>query len=150
MSLLPSLLTTSTDCSMLLLLVTSLLDGTGVYRRDVSNYRVGRDINKYRVRNKLMARILSKVNRFSIFFHSKILRWICSKLVIKRPTTPCICYRTTLWNMTVKKQVINNKLQGSAAPILSVLPALIVHSKLKSVHPGFPVAFIFKHKLINK
>ena len=52
--------------------------------------------------------------------------------------------------MTVKKQVINNKLQGSAAPILSVLPALIVHSKLKSVHAGFPVAFIFKHKLINK
>jgi len=35
-------------------------------------------------------------------------------------------------------------------PILSVFPALIVHSDLKSVHPGFPVAFIFKHKLINK
>ena len=35
-------------------------------------------------------------------------------------------------------------------PILSVFPALIVHSELKSVHPGFPVAFIFKHKLINK
>ena len=28
-------------------------------------------------------------------------------------------------------------------PILSVFPALIVHSGLKSVHPGFPVAFIF-------
>jgi len=30
--------------------------------------------------------------------------------------------------------------------------ALIVHSELKSVHPGFPVAFISKHKLglINK
>ena len=38
---------------------------------------------------------------------------------------------------------------GSAGPILSVFPALIVHSELKSVHPGFPVAFIFKHKLIN-
>jgi len=35
-------------------------------------------------------------------------------------------------------------------PILSVFPALIVHSELKSVHPGFPVAFVFKHKLINK
>ena len=37
-------------------------------------------------------------------------------------------------------------------PILSVFFALIVHSELKSVHPGFPVAFIFKHKLslINK
>jgi len=30
------------------------------------------------------------------------------------------------------------------------VPRLIVHSELKSVHPGFPVAFIFKHKLINK
>ena len=28
-------------------------------------------------------------------------------------------------------------------PILSVFPALIVHSELKSVHPGFPLAFIF-------
>ena len=35
-------------------------------------------------------------------------------------------------------------------PILSVFPTLIVHSELKNVHPGFPVAFIFKHKLINK
>jgi len=35
-------------------------------------------------------------------------------------------------------------------PNLTVFPALIVHSELKSVHPGFPVAFIFKHKLINK
>ena len=32
----------------------------------------------------------------------------------------------------------------SPGPILSVFPALIVHSELKSVHPGFPVAFIFK------
>jgi len=30
-----------------------------------------------------------------------------------------------------------------AGPILTVFPALIVHSELKSVHPGFPVAFIF-------
>ena len=37
-----------------------------------------------------------------------------------------------------------------AGPILSVFFALIVHSELQSVHPGFPVAFIFKHKLINK
>ena len=28
------------------------------------------------------------------------------------------------------------------------VPRLIVHSELKSVHPGFPVAFIFKHKSI--
>jgi len=32
---------------------------------------------------------------------------------------------------------------GVSAPILSVFPALIVHSELKSMHPGFPVAFIF-------
>ena len=30
---------------------------------------------------------------------------------------------------------------GQSMPILSVFPALIVHSELKSVHPGFPVAF---------
>jgi len=34
------------------------------------------------------------------------------------------------------------KLLSTAGPILSVFPALIVHSELKSVHPGFPVAFI--------
>ena len=34
--------------------------------------------------------------------------------------------------------------QRKAVPILSVFPTLIVHSELKkSVHPGFPVAFIF-------
>jgi len=32
--------------------------------------------------------------------------------------------------------------QVQAGPILSVFPALIVHSELESVHPGFPVAFI--------
>ena len=41
-------------------------------------------------------------------------------------------------------------LDTTAGPILSVFPALFVHSELKSVHPGLPVAFIFKHKLINK
>ena len=32
-------------------------------------------------------------------------------------------------------------------PILSVFPALIVHSALQSVHPGLPVAFIFLERL---
>ena len=41
------------------------------------------------------------------------------------------------------------KATDASGPILSVFPALIVHSELKGVHPGFPVAFIFKHKLIN-
>jgi len=40
--------------------------------------------------------------------------------------------------------------QEPAGPILIVFFALIVHSELKSVHPGFPVAFIFKLGLINK
>ena len=31
----------------------------------------------------------------------------------------------------------------ATGPILSVFPALIVYSELKSVHPGFPVAFTF-------
>jgi len=34
-------------------------------------------------------------------------------------------------------------LTSLSGPILSVFFALIVHSELKSVHPGFPVAFIF-------
>ena len=33
--------------------------------------------------------------------------------------------------------------RGEGRAILSVFPALIVHSELKSVRPGFPVAFIF-------
>ena len=35
----------------------------------------------------------------------------------------------------------NNREPGSAYS--KRVPALIVHSELKSVHPGFPVAFIF-------
>ena len=40
-------------------------------------------------------------------------------------------------------------LYGPTAPILSVFPALIVHSELKSVHPGFPVAFMLHVICIN-
>ena len=47
---------------------------------------------------------------------------------------------------TCRQSTYNRSQPG---PILSLFPALIVHSELKSVHPGFPVAFIFKHKLIN-
>jgi len=32
---------------------------------------------------------------------------------------------------------------ADSGPILSVFFVLIVHSELKCVHPGFPVAFIF-------
>jgi len=42
---------------------------------------------------------------------------------------------STIWAFTADSYI--------AVPILSVFPALIAHSELKSVHPGFPVAFIF-------
>jgi len=34
-------------------------------------------------------------------------------MIIKNPTTPCI--HTTLWHIIVRKQAINDKLQGSVA-----------------------------------
>ena len=37
--------------------------------------------------------------------------------------------------------------QSLSVPILSVFPALIVHSELKSVQPGFPVAFNFSAQI---
>jgi len=48
-------------------------------------------------------------------------------------------------NIKKIKIAVDNANAGgkSPVPILSVFPALIVHSELKSVHPGFPVAFIF-------
>jgi len=39
--------------------------------------------------------------------------------------------------------LLNIANRHTPGPILSVFPAQIVHSELKSVHPGFPVAFIF-------
>ena len=38
---------------------------------------------------------------------------------------------------------MRQRIEYKPGPILSVFPARIVHSELKSVHPGFPVAFIF-------
>jgi len=44
-------------------------------------------------------------NRFTLFFHWKIPRKICSKVAIKIPTIPCtLCCHTTLWNIIVSKQ----------------------------------------------
>ena len=59
-----------------------------------------------KLHTKLMAIILSKINRFS-FFHWKISWQICSKVVIKTLTTPCICCHTTLRNINDRKQAIN-------------------------------------------
>ena len=49
----------------------------------------------------------------------KVPWYICGKLVVKNSTTRWICCRTTLWNITVRKQAINDKLQGSVATYLS-------------------------------
>jgi len=43
---------------------------------------------------------------------------MCSKLVIKNVTTPCICCHTSVWNTNLRKQAINDKLQGSVATYL--------------------------------
>ena len=34
---------------------------------------------------------------------------------IKNPTAPSVCCYTTLWNIAVSKQALNDKLQGSVA-----------------------------------
>jgi len=42
-----------------------------------------------------------------------------------------------------ENQLMPWNVSDGPGPILSVFFALIVHCELKSVHPGFPVAFIF-------
>ena len=49
-----------------------------------------------KLHTKLMTIILSNLNQVPKFFHSKILLPMCSKVVIKDPTTPCLCCHTTL------------------------------------------------------
>ena len=39
-------------------------------------------------------------------------------MAVKNPTAPCICCYTTLWNINVAKQAINDKLQGKVATYL--------------------------------
>jgi len=60
-----------------------------------------------------MAVILSNLDLFSKFFHPKILLQICCKVLIRDPTKHCMCWHTILWNIDVRKQAINDKLQGS-------------------------------------
>ena len=52
---------------------------------------------------RLMAVILSVLDRFKNVFHRKIPRWICSWMDIKNPATLCICCYFTLWNINVSK-----------------------------------------------
>jgi len=63
----------------------------------------------------LMVISLSNLNQFSIFFRWPILQYICSKTITKNPTEPCMCWYITFWNINVRIQAINDKLQGSVA-----------------------------------
>jgi len=40
-------------------------------------------------------------------------------MIIKNFAKPSICCHTTLWNINVRKQAINDKLQGSVATYLT-------------------------------
>ena len=53
----------------------------------------------------------------------------------KNPATPCICCYTTLWNINVGKQAINDKLQGSVATYFKCVGVVIwifIHRKFGS------------------
>ena len=63
------------------------------------------------------------------FFHCKILQQICSKVLTKDFTIPCICCHTTLWNINVKKQAINDKLQDIVAAYQGVVGLSITTSR---------------------
>jgi len=52
----------------------------------------------------------------------------------------CVNVLDVHWPVNLRR---SGAIKFAAGPILSVFFALIVHSELKSVHPGFPVAFIF-------
>ena len=54
-----------------------------------------------------------------------------------------VCGAASMKLSGVRPSVRQSHYSSTAGPILSVFSALIVHSELKSVHPGFPVAFIF-------
>ena len=63
---------------------------------------------------------------------------LCFRVV--RPSVRT-CVRVSLHD---RAEAVSHRLAvNTSGPILNVFSALIVHSELKSVHPGFPVAFIF-------
>jgi len=76
-----------------------------------------------------MAIILSNLNRFYISFYRKIPWQICSKLLIKNPTTPCLCCHITLRNINFRRQAINDKLQGNVATYLRY--GRVVYNRIK-------------------
>ena len=70
---------------------------------------------KYRVAQKMAQFLLnpltlSNFNRFSKFFHSQNQEKICNNIITKDPTTPQVSRYTTLWNVSVLKATIENKM----------------------------------------
>jgi len=63
-------------------------------------------------RNSLNSKPICKI------IHRKIPCQICIKVIVKNPTTIWICCHITLLNINVRKQAINDKLQGSVASYL--------------------------------
>jgi len=57
----------------------------------------------------LYALTLVSINRFSKLFHCQIHKEICNNTVTKDPTTPHVCRYTTLWNVSVLKQQLEDK-----------------------------------------
>jgi len=56
----------------------------GMYMRHIVTYTVGHK----KLHTKLMAIILSHLNRFSEFCHWNILQYICSNVIVKETTLP--------------------------------------------------------------
>jgi len=52
------------------------------------------------------------------FFVVRFLGKFVVKWLFKNPTIPCICCHATLWNVNVRKQAVNDKLQSSVATYL--------------------------------
>jgi len=62
----------------------------------------------------------------------------CSKTVVKNATTSNVCCRTVLWNINVRKQAINDTLQGSAETYLRY--GGVANNQIKnSLLPSLPV-----------
>jgi len=51
----------------------------------------------------------SNIDQFSNLFHCQNRENICNNAVTKDPTTPKVCYHTTVWNVIVLKATVENK-----------------------------------------
>ena len=74
-------------------------------------------------------------------FLAKLVKFFLYIRINVRPLTPHIMPRKTHKMAIVSwRQIVWRHFRAYSKRV----PALIVHSELKSVHPGFPVTFIFK------